>query len=127
MKKLIVPLMLGLGVGLALLIGRRMSTDAMAVVVGVAVGVASSVPTSLLLVALLRRERVFSSLRSGPESTGNYLPGQAQSQPPNVIVLNTSDLLAGRRQQAYIPPPVEMVQDAGLRRLRVVGDEDEWT
>ncbi len=30
-------------------------------------------------------------------------------------------------QSAYLPqPPVELLQDAGLRRLRVVGDEDEW-
>ena len=55
MKKAIPLLLLGFGVALAVIIGQRMSTDAMAVVIGVAVGVAASVPTSLLLVALLRR------------------------------------------------------------------------
>lgn len=44
MKYALPLLMLGLGVGLAVIIGQRMSTDAMAVVIGVAVGVAASVP-----------------------------------------------------------------------------------
>ena len=57
MKKAIVPIMIAFGATLAVIIGQRMSTDAMAVVIGVAVGVAASVPTSLLLVALLRRQR----------------------------------------------------------------------
>lgn len=128
MKKVLVPLMLGFGVALALVIGRRMSTDAMAVVVGVAVGVASSVPTSILLLALLRRERAFSPLQGGDRAGSSYLPASAQSQPPNVVVLNTSDLLGTRREPPQIPvPPIELVQDGGLRRLRVVGDEDEWT
>ena len=52
MKKVLPLLMLGFGVALAVIIGQRMSTDAMAVVIGVAVGVAASVPTSLLLVTL---------------------------------------------------------------------------
>lgn len=55
MKKIIVPLLLGLGLGLAILIAPRMSTDAGAVLIGVTVGFVASVPTSLLLVALLRR------------------------------------------------------------------------
>ena len=58
MKRLLPPLLLGFGIALALIIGKRMSTDAMAVMVGVAVGVAASVPTSLLLVALLARIEV---------------------------------------------------------------------
>jgi hypothetical protein len=55
MKRIVVPLLFGFGMTLALVIGQRMTTDAMAVVLGVAVGVAASVPTSILLVALVRR------------------------------------------------------------------------
>ena len=128
MKKLLVPLMLGFGVALALLIGRRMSTDAMAVVIGVAVGVASSVPTSLLLVALLRRERMLTGLASGAESWGSTGRGGAPVQAPSVVVLNASDLVGGRREAAQIPmPPVDLIQDGGLRRLRVVGEDEEWS
>ncbi len=124
MKKLIVPVMLAFGVTLAVIIGQRMSTDAMAVVIGVAVGVAASVPTSLLLVALLRRERAV--WRSEPPPSQPALP---QPQPTNVIVLDPAQLWGQRNQQApYVPlPPPDYGQDGGLRRLRVVGADDEWT
>lgn len=118
--KLIVLGMLGFGITLALVIGQRMSTDAMAVVIGVAVGVAASVPTSVLLVALLRRERA-STPTWRPE------PSPQQLQQPNVIVLNAADLMGGRGQQAPVPmPPPTLQIDGGMRRLRVVGDEEEW-
>jgi hypothetical protein len=122
MKKAVVPLLLVFAVTLAAIIGERMSTDAMAVVVGVAVGVAASVPTSLLLVALLRRDRAGGWRAEPPPS-----PTQ-QLQSPNVIVLNPADLLGQRRDQPYVPlPPPEMnAADGGMRRLRIIGSDDEW-
>lgn len=120
MKKIVVPAMLGFGIALALIIGQRMSTDAMAVVIGVVVGVASSVPTSILLMALLRRERA-------GMSAGRQEPPQ-QLQPPNFIVLNPMDLMSARNQQPQVPLlPPEYRMDGGMRRLRVVGDEEEWS
>jgi hypothetical protein len=126
MKRVIVPVMLGFGVTLALVIGQRMSTDAMAVVLGVAVGVAASVPTSILLVALVRRSQREAGGRLEPAQAAYALPPQQQ---PNIIVLNPGDLQGQRTgHSAYMPqPPAELLQDAGLRRLRVVGDEDQWT
>lgn len=125
MKKILVPAMLGFGVVLALIIGERMSTDAMAVVIGVAVGVAASVPTSLLLVALLRRQRT--DERSGwrVESSPSY----PQLPQPPVIVLNPGQWMGQNGvQQPYLPlPPPQMAQDGGLRHLRIVGDDDDWT
>ena len=123
MKKVVLPLMLAFGITLAAIIGQRMSTDAMAVVIGVAVGVAASVPTSLLLVALLRRERAGAG-RSEPSAAQ---PQQLQS--PNVIVLNPADLLGQRRDQPYVPlPPPEMnAADGGMRRLRIIGNDEEWS
>jgi hypothetical protein len=130
MKKLLVPALLGFGVTLAVVIGQRMSTDAMAVVIGVAVGVAASVPTSVLLVALLRRERNGWSQSAGwrSELPQQSQPAYPQFATPNVIILNPADLLAGRGlQQPQIPAlPLPLAQDAGLHRLRVVGDEDGW-
>jgi hypothetical protein len=126
MKRVIIPVMLGFGVTLALVIGQRMTTDAMAVVLGVAVGVAASVPTSILLVALVRRAQRETGGRLEPAQASYALPPQPQ---PNIIVLNPGDLLGQRHgQSAYLPqPPAELLPDAGLRRLRVVGDENEWT
>lgn len=124
MKKILALLVLAFGVTLAVIVGQRMSTDAMAVVIGVAVGVAASVPTSLLLVALLRRERAEGSRGETPPAPAPY---PQQFQPPNLIVLNPADLLGQRRDAPYLPPlPDGYAQEGGLRRLRVIGDDEEW-
>lgn len=126
MKKIIAPLMLGFGVVLALVIGQRMSTDAMAVVIGVAVGVAASVPTSLLLVALLRRQR----LDERSNGRGDAGPVYPQLPQPPVIVVNPGQWMGQNGgQQAYLPlPPAQLAQDGGVHRLRVVGDDEEaWS
>jgi hypothetical protein len=123
-KRLIPVILLGFGVALAIVIGQRMSTDAMAVVIGVAVGVAASVPTSLLLVALLRKERATYRPDMGREQM--YPPALPQQQ-PNVIVLDPSQFGAGRNAQYQTPlPPPDFAPDGGMRRLRVVGSEEEW-
>jgi hypothetical protein len=123
-KRLIPVILLGFGVALAIVIGQRMSTDAMAVVIGVAVGVAASVPTSLLLVALLRKERATYRPDMGREPM--YPPALPQQQ-PNVIVLDPSQFGAGRNAQCQTPlPPPDFEPDGGMRRLRVVGSEEEW-
>jgi len=115
--------MLGFGATLAWVIGQRLTTDAMAVVLGVAVGVAASVPTTVLLMALLRRASREAAWRPEPPAPPTY----PQFQQPNIIVLNPGDLLGQRGSQPYIPPPMlELQQEAGLRRLRVVGDDEAW-
>jgi hypothetical protein len=131
-KRLIPLILLGFGIALAIVIGQRMSTDAMAVVIGVAVGVAASVPTSLLLIALLRKERGVSggsgSFRQEmPRDMpyGAYPPSLPQQ--PNFIVLDPSQFAGMRNPQMQTPlPPPDFAPDGGMRRLRVVGSEDEW-
>jgi len=125
-KRLIPLILLGFGVALAIEIGQRMSTDAMAVVIGVAVGVAASVPTSLLLIALLRRERQSIRQETPPGAQfGAYPPSLPQQ--PNVIVLDPSQFAGMRNGQLQTPlPPPEFAADGGMRKLRVVGSDDEW-
>ena len=124
MKKLALPVLFGFGVVLAWVIGQRISTDAMAVVIGVAVGVAASVPTSVLLVALLRRERQ----ERHDEPPVRPSPAYPQVSTPNVIVLNPAELWGQRASQPCVLPlpPVGLAQDGGLRKLRVIGDDDAW-
>lgn len=125
MKHLVPLLLLGFAVTLAIVIGQRMSTDAMAVIVGVAVGVAASVPTSLLLVALLRKERRTTAQEEPPPPYGAY--PQLPPPQPNFIVLDPSQFAGMTRNQMQTPlPPPEYAPDGGMRRLRVVGSDDEW-
>ena len=103
MKRVIVPVMLGFGVTLALVIGQRMTTDAMAVVLGVAVGVAASVPTSILLVALVRRAQRETGGRLEPAQAAQAAYALPPQQQPNIIVLNPGDMLGQRNGQVRLP------------------------
>ncbi len=116
MKKLILPVLLAFGVTLAAIIGQRMSTDAMAVVIGVAVGVAASIPTSLLLVAMLRRERP--SWHTPDPYSQRQLPAP-QQQP--IIMVTPPQWTA----QTYIPP-LPAGRAAGPREIQVIGAEGGW-
>lgn len=106
---------------LAVVIGLRMSNEAMAVVIGVIFGVAASIPTSLIVVAVVwRRERAISNA-SAPARR----PAQ-ESLPPSVVIVSPGGVGPANpyRQPAYLPQPdVQWGQPA--RQFRVVGDPDE--
>jgi len=112
-------------VALAVVIGNRMSADAMAVVVGVVCGIGASVPTCLLLVwALVRRAQ---GTAAGAEGHGRN--GAGVNYPP-VVVVNP-----GYGAQNYGPalgmiaPPGQLAGANGSlagssRTFKVVGDEE---
>jgi hypothetical protein len=112
-------------VALAIVIGSRMSADAMAVLVGVTCGIGASVPTCLLLVwALVRRGQ---AMASGAEGGGRN--GAGVNYPP-VVVINP-----GYGAQNYgpglgmLPPPGQLAGGSGVqagspRTFKVVGDEE---
>ncbi len=111
MKRLVPVACLAFVITLAVVIGQRMSTDAMAVVIGVIFGVAASIPTSLLIIAASRRP---AADRTMAERTGfeRYVPPvivlSPGAQPPNwPPVLPSAPPLT---------PPTE-------RRFRIVGDD----
>ena len=54
-RQLVALLALGFIVTLGVVVGTRMSSDAIAVLVGVIAGVAASIPCALLLMAVTRR------------------------------------------------------------------------
>ena len=132
MKKFVLPLMLAFGVTLAAIVGQRMSTDAMAVVIGVAVGVAASVPTSLLLVALLRRERAGAWRGEAPPSQpvtapaaerDRVEPGRSAGATQRAALRATAAPRSGRTRRRHAPP-ARRGQRRRLERGRMVGSAD---
>ncbi|HEY66483.1 MAG TPA: hypothetical protein G4O02_18180 [Caldilineae bacterium] len=98
---------------LAVVIGQRMSTDAMAVVIGVIFGVVASIPTSLLIMAASRRSSQDHSTMS-PSYPDRYFPP--------VIIVNPNEL--GTRWAPSAPGP-ESLPPPSHRRFRIVGDDGE--
>ncbi len=107
MKKVVTVALIAFAITLAIIIGKRMSNDAMAVVIGVACGVLASIPTSLLIMAVSGRH----GEREVQPRRGDY---------PPVVIVNP-----GNNQSRYLQPPfpTPMVQPQE-RQFRVIGDED---
>ena len=97
-------------VTLAVVVGGRMSPDAMAVVVGIVCGVLASIPTSAILVWTLRvRDKQIEAQLGQGRGYGQY---------PPVVVVNgqgTSGLNG--------PPPALTVGNGGPRTFKVIGQE----
>ena len=115
-KRVMVAVALAFVVALAVMVGLRMSTEAMAVVMGVIFGVAASIPTSLLIVAVTRhfQERELQDRQRYRERV----------QPP-VIVVNPGGGNASpwfSPFQAPVLPPT--MHGEPTRRFRVVGEEE---
>ena len=105
MSKLLGLTFLVAGVALAVVVGQRMSTDAMAVVVGVVFGVAASIPTSLLVVAATRGRR-----------EEGYRPGRDELRPPPQVIV---------MQQPVQPPAPQIQAPLQMRRWGELREDDE--
>ena len=79
LRPLVALLAFAFMVSLAVVIGTRMSSDALGVLVGVVAGVAASIPTALLLVAVTRRREERYAQR--------YDESRAHSPPVIVVTL----------------------------------------
>lgn len=100
---------------LAVVIGKKMSTEAMAVVIGIVCGVVASIPTTALLTLLLTRRD-----RQKEEEP----PVSRQGAYPPVVVIQggAPQTLPSGPQAGYWPAlaPGPLVQ----REFHVVGDEE---
>jgi len=122
-KQVAVAMGLIFAVTLAVVVGKQMSAEAMAVVVGVVCGVAAAVPTSVLLVVVLTRgER----RRAQDEDHRQARSGQ---YPPVVVIQGGGpQALPPGAQGGYWPGT--MPGPGGERRFQVVGGDelvdDDW-
>lgn len=94
-------------VTLAVMIGLRLSTDALAVIIGVLFGIAASVPATLLLLFLMMRQQK------------QELPPPMTGYPP-VVVINGQE-----KGPTYAPPALpSFTNGTGSRKWTVIGDEE---
>lgn len=118
MKRLLgLALMAGV-VTLAIIIGQRMSTDAMAVMVGVVFGVAASIPTSLLIAMAMRGSRRHDD---PPYRRTDYQP---TPPPPQIYVVNPGAYPGSNEPAQIAAPQQQFSMPVPNRRWVVVGDED---
>jgi hypothetical protein len=113
-------------VTLALIIGWRLTDQAMAVIIGVVAGVAASVPTSLAVVTI--------ALHNRPPLSAGRTAGAAQpSTPPQVIVVQAAPpapaSFPAQRSLTVLPayaepePTALNGQPMGSRQFTIMGDE----
>jgi hypothetical protein len=100
---------------LGIIVSRRLSSDAIGVLLGVAAGVGASIPTALLLMAVTRRQE--------DEPERRYRDEPRQSVPPVIVVAPGSvpqmmGQYSGTSPQ-QLPPP------SGRRQFRVMGYDEE--
>lgn len=100
-------------VALAVVIGNRMSTEAMAVVIGVVCGVAASIPMALLILLATR----------GGRGSDQVQPTQAHYPP--VVVIQGGQATPFMTPQLQAPFPTMAGQGQGFqsKEFSVIGEE----
>jgi len=128
MKRSIVVIGVVFAVALAVVIGNRMSADAMAVVVGIVCGVLASIPTSLLLIWALGRR----GQGANTETAGAGRFGAGTPYPP-IVVVNpgsghgfspTGTYGQGYGAHTVSPMDPSLSAPSGPRTFKVVGEEE---
>jgi hypothetical protein len=118
MKKFLFIAGLVFAITLAVVIGTRMSPDAMAVVVGIVCGVLASIPTSTLLVWVLRqRDKQIEAQLGQSRHYGQF---------PPVVVVNGQGTNGYNGSSSGPPLPVGS-SSSGPRSFKVIGQENTET
>jgi hypothetical protein len=102
-------------IGLGVIVGNRMSSEALAVVVGVTCGVLAGIPTAVLLLILMRAQQ---------RGIGDQRAQQAPQYPPIIVVGGTQSqpLLPTHREPSAIDGTWQPL-GSPQREFRVIGEE----
>lgn len=116
-----IVLLVVFAVTLAVMIGNRMSAETLAVLVGIVCGVAASIPTGLLIMAVTRRPDSPPEQRQSRD-TQRFARPSPREYPP-VIIVNPGG--AGPTMSQWLPPTLPALTSGEGRRFRVIGQEEE--
>jgi hypothetical protein len=114
-KRVLTVLAVAFAVTLAVVIGTRLSSDAIAVLVGVIAGVAASIPTALLLIVVTRR-------RPEDDETDVYEERRRDSPPVIVVAPGSAPQVLPQYMGDY---QAQLPSATGRRRFRVMGFDDD--
>lgn len=104
--------LIAFAITLGIVMGERLSREAMIVIIGVVAGIAASVPTSLLTVWIVARQH------QPPIATSPPAPHPPPTQEPRIIVVQTPS--PASTIPLYADPQRE-------RHFNVIGGADELT
>jgi hypothetical protein len=105
-------------VAFAVVVGTRMSPDAMAVIIGIICGVLASIPTSVLMVWVLRQR--------DKHLETQFAQGGRFGQYPPVVVVNGQG--TNGYGNSYMAPPLPPTTiPSGPRDFKVIGQENTET
>ena len=130
-RQLVILLALGFIVTLGVVVGTRMSSDAIAVLVGVIAGVAASIPCALLLMAVTRQREPQAPPRYGEQqyvdrryNDWRYSERmEAHGGGPPVVIVTPGNALP--QQVPYAASfPYQVMQPQSQRQFRVMGYEE---
>jgi hypothetical protein len=100
-------------VTMGIVVGFRISADAMAVIIGIICGVLASVPATVLMVWTLRQRDKQLEMQGGGARMGHF---------PPVVVVNGQGTTGYGNQ---MPPPPMLASNAnGAREFKVIGQEN---
>lgn len=115
-SRIFIILGLVFAVTLAVVVGKRMSAEAMAVIIGVVCGIAAGIPTSVLLLLVM-------SHRDQQQFEGSGQQSRVGTLPPVVVIQGGSpQALPPGRDTRYCSAPV--LGPAVQRQFHVVGGDD---
>jgi hypothetical protein len=115
-----------LGAGAAWAVGNLMGTKTLAIALGLAVGVIASVPLTIVLLAVARRNTAAEMARTQAlQAPPDAWRAPAPQPQPQIVMLNLADFIRQQALQPQPPPTLDAAWQPGAPR--VVGTEgDEW-
>jgi len=120
MRNVAIAVLLAFAVTLAVVIGNRMSAEAMAVVVGVVCGVAAGIPMAVLIMLVLTRGRQ----REEDDAWAREAPyGRQGAYPPVVVIQGGTSAPNSLLPPYYTPQPA--MHDPVQRQFCIIGEHDD--
>ena len=116
-RPVLVFVLFAFAITLALVVGWRMSAEAMAVVIGVIAGVAASIPTSLIVIWFMARAK----LNSTPAPTRR----EPEPNEPRIIVVNAPPAAPSNYPTATPSPYALNEPQRTPRRFTIIGGGEE--